>query len=63
MPNPDYFHQNIRHIRRGKPCCLHEQKRNNILIAFSQQTYVNLSQYDNSLYANVNDLTEEEITS
>ena len=31
-----------------------------ILIFFSQQTYVNLSQYDNRLYANGDDLIEEE---
>ena len=30
------------------------------LIFFSQQTYVNLSQYDNRLYANEDDLIEEE---
>ena len=31
-----------------------------ILMVFSQQTYLNLSQYDNRLYANVDDLIEEE---
>ena len=31
-----------------------------ILMFFSQQTYVNLSQYDNRLYANGDDLIEEE---
>ena len=29
-------------------------------MVFSQQTYVNLSQYDNRLYSNVDDLIEEE---
>ena len=31
-----------------------------LMFFFSQQTYVNLSQYDNSLYANGDDLIEEE---
>lgn len=31
-----------------------------LMFFFSQQTYVNLSQYDNSLYANEDDLIEEE---
>lgn len=31
-----------------------------LMFFFSQQTYVNLSQYDNRLYANGNDLIEKE---
>lgn len=31
-----------------------------LMFFFSQQTYVNLSQYDNRLYANEDDLIEEE---
>ena len=31
-----------------------------LMFFFSQQTYVNLSQYDNRLYANGDDLIEEE---
>ena len=31
-----------------------------ILMVFPQQTYLNLSQYDNRLYVNVDDLIEEE---
>lgn len=40
-------------------CCV-RYKSWNIDVFFSQQTYVNLSQYDNRLYANEDDLIEEE---
>ena len=39
---------------------VHAIKADILMFFFSQQTYVNLSQYDNRLYANGDDLIEEE---